>query len=155
MLRVLLYVLFFFFNDTATTEIYTLSLHDALPISWSPALRAPPARSAPPEPRGRTRERPPPGAPPGLRDPLASSSGPFPGSSADHARTDAASRGCSGATQARANARLGPHRPRTTDRQPLGWNIDALGAAATRSTSSWSTGQSPRGRRPREDRRAP
>src|SRR2546423_7900716 len=29
--------LFFFFNDTATTEIYTLSLHDALPIS-------PPAR---------------------------------------------------------------------------------------------------------------
>src|SRR5947209_20591548 len=30
-----LYVLtiFFFFNDTATTEIYTLSLHDALPIS--------------------------------------------------------------------------------------------------------------------------
>src|SRR5438132_9154778 len=29
----LLYFLFFFFNDTATTEIYTLSLHDALPIS--------------------------------------------------------------------------------------------------------------------------
>src|SRR2546423_12120922 len=27
------YSLFFFFNDTATTEIYTLSLHDALPIS--------------------------------------------------------------------------------------------------------------------------
>src|SRR5260370_39076995 len=26
------WVLFFFFNDTATTEIYTLSLHDALPI---------------------------------------------------------------------------------------------------------------------------
>src|SRR2546426_2378617 len=26
---------FFFFNDTATTEIYTLSLHDALPISVS------------------------------------------------------------------------------------------------------------------------
>src|SRR6266480_7289557 len=25
---------FFFFNDTATTEIYTLSLHDALPIAW-------------------------------------------------------------------------------------------------------------------------
>src|SRR2546430_10076698 len=32
-------VFFFFFNDTATTEIYTLSLHDALPIS--------PARSRP------------------------------------------------------------------------------------------------------------
>src|SRR2546423_2748866 len=27
-----LYFFFFFFNDTATTEIYTLSLHDALPI---------------------------------------------------------------------------------------------------------------------------
>src|SRR3712207_9357890 len=26
-------IVFFFFNDTATTEIYTLSLHDALPIS--------------------------------------------------------------------------------------------------------------------------
>src|SRR5712664_3265248 len=32
----------FFFNDTATTEIYTLSLHDALPISTRrPARRAP------------------------------------------------------------------------------------------------------------------
>ena len=30
----------FFFNDTATTEIYTLSLHDALPISH-PVLHAP------------------------------------------------------------------------------------------------------------------
>ena len=29
-----LFFLFFFFNDTATTEIYTLSLHDALPISY-------------------------------------------------------------------------------------------------------------------------
>src|SRR2546425_6468663 len=29
---------FFFFNDTATTEIYTLSLHDALPIYPRPAL---------------------------------------------------------------------------------------------------------------------
>src|SRR3712207_8555390 len=27
----------FFFNDTATTEIYTLSLHDALPICFEPA----------------------------------------------------------------------------------------------------------------------
>src|SRR2546425_8414531 len=43
---------FFFFNDTATTEIYTLSLHDALPI-WrtqassasSPPTRARPRRS--------------------------------------------------------------------------------------------------------------
>src|SRR5260370_23599214 len=30
---------FFFFNDTATTEIYTLSLHDALPISRRQAQR--------------------------------------------------------------------------------------------------------------------
>src|SRR6266550_9035695 len=29
----LLFIFLFFFNDTATTEIYTLSLHDALPIS--------------------------------------------------------------------------------------------------------------------------
>src|SRR2546422_10036306 len=32
-----LFFLFFFFNDTATTEIYTLSLHDALPIFRHPA----------------------------------------------------------------------------------------------------------------------
>src|SRR5712672_4711719 len=35
---------FFFFNDTATTEIYTLSLHDALPISARP--RSTPSSSA-------------------------------------------------------------------------------------------------------------
>src|SRR2546426_11001244 len=35
---------FFFFNDTATTEIYTLSLHDALPISSGTTTR--PARSS-------------------------------------------------------------------------------------------------------------
>src|SRR2546430_6386064 len=33
MIILLLIFIFFFFNDTATTEIYTLSLHDALPIS--------------------------------------------------------------------------------------------------------------------------
>src|SRR3712207_7742894 len=32
-------IVFFFFNDTATTEIYTLSLHDALPI-WSRLIRS-------------------------------------------------------------------------------------------------------------------
>src|SRR3712207_7636279 len=57
---------FFFFNDTATTEIYTLSLHDALPI-WTagahglraarpvrlgrPAARAPAHRTHAPDPR--------------------------------------------------------------------------------------------------------
>src|SRR6266498_5121340 len=34
-------VSFFFFNDTATTEIYTLSLHDALPINLAPRSRRP------------------------------------------------------------------------------------------------------------------
>src|SRR3712207_9338685 len=43
---------FFFFNDTATTEIYTLSLHDALPI-W----RRAPWRPRRPRP-GRRRRRP-------------------------------------------------------------------------------------------------
>src|SRR2546429_6781735 len=35
--------IFFFFNDTATTEIYTLSLHDALPISFGYQILAGPA----------------------------------------------------------------------------------------------------------------
>src|SRR5438445_7829225 len=35
----LIYFFFFFFNDPATTEIYTLSLHDALPISAGRRLR--------------------------------------------------------------------------------------------------------------------
>src|SRR2546426_11783158 len=34
MTKLLTLSLLFFFNDTATTEIYTLSLHDALPICW-------------------------------------------------------------------------------------------------------------------------
>src|SRR2546427_2958369 len=37
----------FFFNDTATTEIYTLSLHDALPISRPPSLAVPNTPSGP------------------------------------------------------------------------------------------------------------
>src|SRR2546425_3329010 len=61
--------LFFFFNDTATTEIYTLSLHDALPISdvhrraprpqlgALPASLACRARGAPRRARGARRER--------------------------------------------------------------------------------------------------
>src|SRR3989454_12122876 len=69
---VLLALPFFFFNDTATTEIYTLSLHDALPIS----LQAPrtgrgraakpgggrghaeAGAQAPPSPDGRRRQAP-------------------------------------------------------------------------------------------------
>src|SRR3989442_1888775 len=42
---------FFFFNDTATTEIYTLSLHDALPISPSSTR----GRAARPRAGGRPR----------------------------------------------------------------------------------------------------
>src|SRR5256885_8754518 len=37
----LFFFFFFFFNDTATTEIYTLSLHDALPISGTRTDRSP------------------------------------------------------------------------------------------------------------------
>src|SRR2546429_4438417 len=37
MMRGLICNFFFFFNDTATTEIYTLSLHDALPIWGEPS----------------------------------------------------------------------------------------------------------------------
>src|SRR5258708_28362808 len=54
---------FFFFNDTATTEIYTLSLHDALPISrerrrsHAEPQPLPPAR--PVGARGRPPRRPP------------------------------------------------------------------------------------------------
>src|ERR1044071_10464595 len=46
-----LLLLVFFFNDTATTEIYTLSLHDALPISGIPACRSAHAGYALLEPR--------------------------------------------------------------------------------------------------------
>src|SRR3712207_9206516 len=42
--------LFFFFNDTATTEIYTLSLHDALPISPGPVRTLETRRLAPRRP---------------------------------------------------------------------------------------------------------
>src|SRR6478672_13615162 len=44
LLRFVFSFLFFFFNDTATTEIYTLSLHDALPI-W-PCAGSPPRTAA-------------------------------------------------------------------------------------------------------------
>src|SRR2546427_5407063 len=46
---------FFFFNDTATTEIYTLSLHDALPISTAPPAPRPRLlpRNGPPSYRNR------------------------------------------------------------------------------------------------------
>src|SRR2546427_5696803 len=47
--------LFFFFNDTATTEIYTLSLHDALPISsGSRRVRASRAAALKSNPRTRS-----------------------------------------------------------------------------------------------------
>src|SRR3712207_8984195 len=39
-------IMFFFFNDTATTEIYTLSLHDALPISPERRFASLPRRRA-------------------------------------------------------------------------------------------------------------
>src|SRR6266568_8916772 len=58
-------VFIFFFNDTATTEIYTLSLHDALPI-WSrsatPPMRrcwCPPSSGSASRPAGCPGRRPP------------------------------------------------------------------------------------------------
>src|SRR5256885_1214109 len=44
------FCLFFFFNDTATTEIYTLSLHDALPISAAHPRRRRNCRCSPRSP---------------------------------------------------------------------------------------------------------
>src|SRR5438477_12714450 len=51
LISIFLFFYFFFFNDTATTEIYTLSLHDALPIFFhrARAMRRRLARG----PRGR------------------------------------------------------------------------------------------------------
>src|SRR3712207_8478995 len=53
------HVLFFifFFNDTATTEIYTLSLHDALPICPGAGAGAPADRRGPRPVAGRARRR--------------------------------------------------------------------------------------------------
>src|SRR5258707_14740868 len=42
---------FFFFNDTATTEIYTLSLHDALPICTQARRSAPGTSAGAPSPK--------------------------------------------------------------------------------------------------------
>src|SRR6266700_8274819 len=50
------FFLFFFFNDTATTEIYTLSLHDALPISVRPGQHRARARHRPATPAVRRSE---------------------------------------------------------------------------------------------------
>src|SRR6266545_7972421 len=55
MFYIVCFFFFFFFNDTATTEIYTLSLHDALPIS--PRADRPPRPARPRGPwRGRSEE---------------------------------------------------------------------------------------------------
>src|ERR1041384_8564637 len=46
--RLMFFFFCFFFNDTATTEIYTLSLHDALPIYRSSSIRTARFLPAPP-----------------------------------------------------------------------------------------------------------
>src|SRR6266542_2037931 len=61
-LAIFFFIFFFFFNDTATTEIYTLSLHDALPIGLHRPLVEgidPSGRRAidPPDRRGNGRVR--------------------------------------------------------------------------------------------------
>src|SRR3989441_10915064 len=53
-LRICSFFFFFFFNDTATTEIYTLSLHDALPI-YNGGWTADPQGSKPGRNLGYTR----------------------------------------------------------------------------------------------------
>src|SRR2546422_4515450 len=59
-----MFFFFFFFNDTATTEIYTLSLHDALPIWSRPETRGvsphpgPPCRAGIPVASPRARGQP-------------------------------------------------------------------------------------------------
>src|SRR5207249_11576423 len=45
LLSYVFFAFFFFFNDTATTEIYTLSLHDALPISKTLGISVPAVKS--------------------------------------------------------------------------------------------------------------
>src|SRR5216683_6001558 len=55
LLSLFFFIFFFFFNDTATTDIYTLSLHDALPLS------APPPEPARKRPRAAPGARTPPG----------------------------------------------------------------------------------------------
>src|SRR2546426_3766087 len=63
---------FFFFNDTATTEIYTLSLHDALPISARSGRSGsrspwPPGKGRPARRRSRSVRSPPSGDFPQMR----------------------------------------------------------------------------------------
>src|SRR3989454_1576868 len=53
MIPLIMLSFFFFFNDTATTEIYTLSLHDALPI-WIRQRRSETAKIAGPRDKGIT-----------------------------------------------------------------------------------------------------
>src|SRR5215216_7997872 len=55
-MRVRFLFFFFFFNDTATTEIYTLSLHDALPISRRRGERRPRGDPDVPSADGRSEE---------------------------------------------------------------------------------------------------
>src|SRR6516225_11954086 len=52
----LFFLFFFFFNDTATTEIYTLSLHDALPIRCRGKPMPTPIRSSRTRPSRRRSE---------------------------------------------------------------------------------------------------
>src|SRR6267378_1079999 len=56
MLRSCVFCFFFFFNDTATTEIYTLSLHDAFPISPGATGLPSSPRRLPAWPTGRDRK---------------------------------------------------------------------------------------------------
>src|SRR5271167_5193537 len=56
-MRLASYLDLFFFNDTATTEIYTLSLHDALPISGAIRVDGPQHQGPIPERREQLADR--------------------------------------------------------------------------------------------------
>src|SRR2546429_3515387 len=64
---------FFFFNDTATTEIYTLSLHDALPISRSSTQSVSSSRPQRSSARRASRRAPPGAGSSGARNQYATS----------------------------------------------------------------------------------
>src|SRR2546428_3567934 len=113
--------LFFFFNDTATTEIYTLPLHDALPISTERGTRAERRRvlSVRVLPRGAHCDARPPRVRRAVRGPVRPRAAAPPGAPTDTARTIEAGRAGAGSfarndTRSRAHAdaaRIRPARP--------------------------------------------
>src|SRR6266498_3828424 len=104
---------YFFFNDTATTEIYTLSLHDALPIPHHPDSSASTRGSTP---------APPPAEPCSPHRPVRSSTSTPPGCSGRCARSRPRRPDCSpggAATSAAPSPRNRSRRPRLSATKAL------------------------------------